>query len=218
VGGDVALIRAAAGGLAVCVALTACPKPAPVVQQRTYAVSQGSLRKVAVMPFYPRPELSASTSGGSLSSSEVADLVSTFVTEALAAQGISVVPPSDLITAFTGSGSATPRLDPRAAASTATLKFGASAVLLGEVYRWRDRSGGRRGTSQAASVGYQMTLYQAPSGRRLWSSRFDETQRPITENVMNAPRYPGGGMRWLTAAELARWGAGAAATALASGQ
>ncbi len=213
-----ALIRAAVGGLAVCIALTACPKPAPVVQQRTYAVSAGSLRKVAVMPFYPRPELSASASGRGLNSAEVAELVSTFITEALAAQGISVVAPSDLVTAFTASGVATPRLDPRAAASTASQKFGASAVLLGEVYRWRDRSGGRRGSSQAASVGYEMTLYQAPSGRRLWSSRFDETQRPITENVLNAPRYPGGGMRWLTAAELARWGADAAATAIASGR
>ncbi len=213
-----ALIRAAAVGLAVCVALTACPKPAPVVTQRTYAVSPGSLKKVAVMPFYPRPELGAAAGGVGLSSAEVADLVSTFVAEALASQGIPVVAPSDLVTAFTGAGMATPRLDPRAAASIATRKFGASAVLLGEVYRWRDRSGGRRGTSQAASVGYEMTLYQAPSGRRLWSSRFDETQRPITENVFNAPRYPGGGRRWLTAAELARWGADAAATAIASGQ
>jgi hypothetical protein len=214
----VALIRLAAGALAVCVALTACPRPAPVVQQRTYAVSQGSLRKVAVMPFYPRPELNASTDGGSLSSAEVAELVSSFVAEALAAKGISVVAPSDLVTAFTGAGTATPRLDARAAASTATRKFGASAVLLGQVYRWRDRSGGRRGTSHAASVGYEMTLHEAPSGRRLWSSRFDETQRPITENVFNAPRYPGGGTRWLTAAELARWGADAAATGIVSGQ
>ncbi len=213
-----ALIRAAVGGLAVCIALTACPKPAPVVQQRTYAVSAGSLRKVAVMPFYPRPELAASAAGSGLSSAEVAELVSTFVTEALAAQGIAVVAPSDLVTAFVAAGMATPRLDPRAAASTAARKFGATAVLLGEVYRWRDRSGGRRGTSQAASVGYEMTLYQAPSGRRLWTSRFDETQRPITENVFNAPRYPGGGTRWLTAAELARWGADAAATAISSGR
>ena len=213
-----ALIRAAAWGLAVCIALTACPKPAPVVQQRTYAVSAGSLRKVAVMPFYPRPELSASASGSGLSSAEMAELVSTFVAEALAARGIAVVAPSDLVTAFIAAGVATPRLDPRAAASTASRKFGASAVLLGEVYRWRDRSGGRRGTSQAASVGYEITLYQAPSGKRLWWSRFDETQRPITENLLNAPRYPGGGTRWLTAAELARWGADAAATAIASGQ
>ncbi len=213
-----ALIRTAAAGLAVCLLLAACPRPAPVVQQRTYAVSQGSLRKIAVMPFYPRPELSSSVAGSGLNASEVADLVSIFVTEALMSKGISVVPPSDLVTAFTGAGSATPRLDPRAAASTATRKFGASAVLLGEVYRWRDRSGGRRGTSQAASVGYEMTLHEAPSGRRLWSSRFDETQRPITENLFNAPRYPGGGTRWLTAAELARWGADAAATAIASGQ
>ena len=31
-------------------------------------------------------------------------------------------------------------------------------------------------------------------------------------------RYPGGGSRWLTAAELARWGAAAAAKSLVEGQ
>jgi hypothetical protein len=89
-------------------------------------------------------------------------------------------------------------------------------VLLGKVYRYREREGQALGASRAASVGYEVTLFEAPGGRRLWTSRFDETQQPLTENVFNAQRYPGGGRRWLTAAELARWGADGAAKALAA--
>jgi hypothetical protein len=63
-------------------------------------------------------------------------------------------------------------------------------------------------------VAFEVTLFAAPSGQKLWSARFDETQRALSENVLNARRYPGGGTRWLTAAELARWGAQAAAGAM----
>jgi hypothetical protein len=89
-------------------------------------------------------------------------------------------------------------------------------VLLGKVYRFREREGQALGASRAASVGYEVTLFEAPGGRRLWTSRFDETQQALTENIFNAQRYPGGGRRWLTAAELARWGAEGAAKALAA--
>ena len=50
-------------------------------------------------------------------------------------------------------------------------------------------------------------LCSAPGARRLWSGQFDETQQPLSENVLSASRYPGGGSRWLTAEELATWGA-----------
>ena len=91
-------------------------------------------------------------------------------------------------------------------------------MVLGEVYRWRERSGEALASEQPASVGYQMSLHQAPGGRRLWSSRFDETQRPLSDDVRNLGRYPGRGSRWLTAGELARWGAAAAAESLVAGQ
>ena len=100
----------------------------------------------------------------------------------------------------------------------AARDFGATSVVLGEVYRWRKRSGEALGTDRPASVGYQMSLHQAPGGRRLWNSRFDETQRPLSDDVRNLGRYPGGGSRWLTAAELARWGAAASAKSLVEGQ
>ena len=121
------------------------------------------------------------------------------------------MPFSDLKAAFDAKGIPAPRLDAAAAARVAAEEFGASAVLLGEVTRYRDRSG-----TVPASVAFQMTLYRAPGGERAWVSSFDETQRPLSENIVNARRYPGAGSRWLSAAELARWGAESAIQALPS--
>ena len=207
----------AALGLALLLCL-GCPKPAPVVKQQTFSASAGSLDVVVLVPFYPRPGLEQSLTGTGISAEEVAALVTGFFGDALAAQGIRIVPASDFEMAFTNQGRATPRHNPREAAEVAARDFGATSVVLGEVYRWRKRSGEALGTDRPASVGYQMSLHQAPGGRRLWNSRFDETQRPLSDDVRNLGRYPGGGSRWLTAAELARWGAAAAAQSLVEGQ
>jgi hypothetical protein len=39
------------------------------------------------------------------------------------------------------------------------------------------------------------------------------TQAPISANLFNMGRYPGGGTRWLTAEELSKWGADGVADA-----
>jgi hypothetical protein len=202
-------------GLVACAAAGLGPRP--VVSDQPFHVPTGSLGRIAVVPFYPTPDLGRGLPDGSpLSAADAADLVATFVTDALRAQGFAVVPPSDILGAFVAQGRPVPRLDPREAGALAAREYGATAVLLGKVYRYREREGQALGASRAASVGYELTLFEAPGGRRLWTSRFDETQQPITANVFNAQRYPGGGRRWLTAAELARWGADGAAKALAA--
>jgi hypothetical protein len=193
-----------------------CPTT-PVVKQQTFSASAGSLRVVGVVPFYPRPELRRSIESDA-SADEVANLVATFVADALMVEGVQVIPPSDLAVLFEAQGAPLPRRDPRAAAETAAREFGASSVVLGEVYRWRERGGGARGSDRPAGVGYELSLFDASTGRRLWSSRFDHTQRSLTADPLTARNYPGGGSRWLTAAELARWGAEASAESLVSGQ
>ncbi|TFG93723.1 MAG: hypothetical protein E4H11_07985 [Myxococcales bacterium] len=207
--------------LGVALVALACAQaglgPRPVVAEQPFHVPTGPLGRIAVVPFYPTPELGRGMPVGSpLGAADAADLVATFVTDALRAQGFAVVPPSDMLGAFVAQGRPIPRLDQREAGALAAREFGASAVLLGKVYRYREREGQALGASRAASVGFEVTLFEAPGGRRLWTSRFDETQQALTENVFNAQRYPGGGRRWLTAAELARWGADGSARALAA--
>jgi len=183
-------------------------RPGPVVTAKTIARSSEFLEKVAVVPFYPVIPSGRSIGGGSQAvSADSAALVTSYIADALSAQGIPMIPANDLEIAFTAQGLPVPRLDPRTVAERAAKDFGATAVVLGKVSRWRERGGSAAGALQPASVAFEVSLHQAPTGRRLWTGRFDETQQSLTANILRARKYPGGGTRWLTAAEFARWGA-----------
>ncbi len=188
--------------LSACAAVTT----APPVEHRTMRIPEGALNKVAVVPFSPKGGLLRAEPDGPGSASMVADLLARFATEELMKHGVQVIGPSDLMIAFEAAGISGSRPSPRVAAEIAAREFGATAVLYGEVSRWRERGGESYGSSSPASVAFNLAIYSAPVPHRLWTSKFDETQRPISENVWNARRYPGSGSRWLTAAELATWG------------
>jgi hypothetical protein len=183
-------------------------RPGPVITASRIARSDEFTKKIAIMPFYPEAPSARSIGGGPGGVSwESAALVASYLSDALVAQGVTVIAPSDLEVAFTGQGLPVPRLDPKTAAERAANDFGATAVILGRVTRWREREGSAAGTTRPASVAFEVSLHQAPTGRRLWTGRFDETQKSITEAILRARQYPGGGTRWLTTEEFARWGA-----------
>ncbi len=195
-------------GLLAALGLLAClAKPPPVVKQRTFEVSPGLLERVVVAPFYPTPRLARSVTPAGISASTAAELVTRFFTEALERAYYQVIPATDLVIAFEGQGQPVPRLDPQAVARLAHRKFGATGIVLGEVMRYRERSGGGAGSETPASVAFGVTFYSAPDGRRVWTGRFEETQQSLTANVLRARQYPGRGTRWLSAAEFASWGA-----------
>jgi hypothetical protein len=195
------------GALLGCAAVI----PAPPVKSHAMRIPPGSLKKVAVLAFQPTASFVRARSGQAESAESIADLVARLMTDELMKRGIEVIGPSDLQTAFVAQGLTSSRIDRRAAARIAAQDFGATAILFGEVSRWRDRDGERWGTTSPASVAFNVGIYSAPGLQRLWTSSFDETQRPLSEHVLNARRYPGGGSRWLTASELAQWGVKSAA-------
>jgi hypothetical protein len=190
--------------LVLALALAGCAK---IVKIQTYpGLEQAStgVSAVAVIPFDARGRAGAATTEGP--GAEAAPVVARQVAEAIAARGINVIPPEDVARALQSAGiPADAKLDQIAA--LAHHKFGANLVVMGQVTRYRDRRGENLGASSPASVGFLVTLYQAPAATRLWSASFDETQAPLSSNVFNMGRYPGGGTRWLTAEELSRWGA-----------
>ena len=196
-------IRRAAGACAL--GCLACAGPAPIVVHHTHDVRQGVLAKVAVVPLYPQS--AAPHAPDEPSVAEAADLASRFLTEALAARGISVVAPSDVVVAFEGAGQVLPRQDAAAAARLAADRFGATAVLMGRLLRYREREGGAAGAVAPASVAFEVELHAAPDAARVFSARFDQTQPAFSADPLLARQYPGGGSRWLSAAELARFGA-----------
>ncbi len=205
---------AVVGVLLGLVVAAGCTRPRPIIAQRQFAPTHGLLQTIAVMPFYPARALASQRGPKEESPWVSAALVTRFVTEALVEHGFGVVPASDLETAFRGEGQVTPRLDPRSAAATASRNFGASAVMLGELLRFRERSGGAGGSERPASVAFRVVIYSAPDARRLWAAEFDETQPSVTADLWRARQYPGRGTRWLSAAELARFGADRTARSL----
>lgn len=193
--------------------LAACSSLPTTVEQQVVQPDV-SPHRIAVVSFYPVPGLASSAATGGETAAGAADLVTRFMSEALAQRGFEVIPAQDVQTAFEGEGLPVPRADPELAAELAARSFGADAVLLGTVARFRERSGSDMGSIDAASVAFEVRLYAAPTGDLEWRARFDETQQAFSSNVFLTPFYPGGGTRWLTAAEFAQWGAGEVARAL----
>lgn len=206
--------RAATGFVVLALCVVACGarspfmiRPGPVVPSQDRGLTAAALRKVAVVPFYPMAPSTAPGSSGSGASWADAAQIANFMSDALAAQGVAVVVPHDVEIAFTAHGTPVPRLDPESTAVRCARDFAATAVVLGRVLRFREREGSAAGSTRPASVSFEVTVYEAPTARRLWTGRFDETQQAITEAILRARQYPGGGTRWLSAAEFARWGA-----------
>jgi hypothetical protein len=79
-------------------------------------------------------------------------------------------------------------------------------VLLGTVWRYREREGGSRGVQKPASVSFSVHLLRTADGKLIWERTFAETQRSLSENVLEARAFFERGAKWLTADELARYG------------
>lgn len=192
-------------GVALCACSSACTPPRPVVSQVNPAPSRELLARLAILPFSADPELTATR--GEQAAGEIAARIQAFVSSELASTRVALVAPGEPARTPAAEEGASDRSDLRSLTAAAAEQSGATAVLLGSVSRYIERSGGSRSTAQPASVAFELTLRAAPGGRRLWSGRFDETQHALTTRPLEASRLPGGGMRWLTAGELARWGA-----------
>jgi hypothetical protein len=80
------------------------------------------------------------------------------------------------------------------------------AVLTGVITRYDDRQGTALLVDQPASVAYEVYLISARDGEILWRARFDETQRPLLDNLLLAGRFFKGGGVWQTNDTLARIG------------
>ncbi len=80
------------------------------------------------------------------------------------------------------------------------------AVLTGVITRYDNRQGSALAVDQPASVAYEAYLISARDGEILWRARFDETQKPLFDNLLLAGRFFKGGGVWQTNDTLARIG------------
>lgn len=95
---------------------------------------------------------------------------------------------------------------PREAFVEKGRKNNTDVVLLGLIYRFKDRIGTGYSVESPASVAFGMHLIRVADGRTIWSAHFDETQKSLGENLFQLGTFLNRGGRWVTAEELATSG------------
>jgi len=83
----------------------------------------------------------------------------------------------------------------------------ADGVLYGKVWRFQERVGGDYGAKFPASVGFDLHLLSVASGKTVWTGTFDQTQQPLSSNLLNFWQFWQGGAKFFTVREFSRIGA-----------
>ena len=82
----------------------------------------------------------------------------------------------------------------------------ADAVVITRLQRYRERVGDEWGAKSPASVAFVLDLVDVRRGDIIWSARFDETQKSLSENIFALGDISQRGVRWLTAEQLTQEG------------
>jgi hypothetical protein len=82
----------------------------------------------------------------------------------------------------------------------------ADAVMMSRLQRFRERVGDEWGAKSPASVAFILDLVDVRRGDIVWSARFDETQKSLSESIFSLGDIGARGVRWLTAEQLAQDG------------
>jgi hypothetical protein len=80
------------------------------------------------------------------------------------------------------------------------------AVLIGHIFRFIERQGNHASVVSPASVAFDLHLIDVDSGRIVWTANFDQTQRPLSENLLELGSFIKRGASWVTAEDLAKGG------------
>ncbi len=80
---------------------------------------------------------------------------------------------------------------------------GVDAVLLGYLFRFKERVGTRYSVESPASVSFSLFLMRVTDGRIVWRGTFEETQQSLSENLLKIGAFIKRKGRWITAREMA---------------
>jgi hypothetical protein len=85
-------------------------------------------------------------------------------------------------------------------------RAGTDAVLIGHIFRFQERKGNRASVESPASVAFDLHLIDVNSGEIIWTAKFDQTQRPLSDNLLELDSFIKRGASWVTAEQLAQGG------------
>jgi hypothetical protein len=176
------------------------------------------VEKIAVMPFLKGKH--DSDTGETLNcpicelyfskeriSSDADQILTRYVQEALENRpGVKLIPLEKMIEAYERISKDEAKDTPRTLARRLGKALGANLIITGTVWRFRDRVGDTPGGYSGASVAFSVYLIDVASGGTLWKAKFDETQRPVSENISGVKGLFRRGFKWLSASELAGYG------------
>ena len=77
------------------------------------------------------------------------------------------------------------------------------AILLGYIFRFRERVGKSYAIESPASVALSLFLISLDDGQVIWHSHYEETQEALFSNLLTLGKFIKRKARWLTARELA---------------
>jgi TolB-like protein len=83
-------------------------------------------------------------------------------------------------------------------------QLGADWVVAGGIYRFKERIGGTMSVEAPASAAFDIALIDVNNPRLLWTGHFDETQKPLSENILNFGSFVKRQGKWVSADELTR--------------
>ena len=99
---------------------------------------------------------------------------------------------------------------PRMAALRHWLKVGGCVptdyLLVPQILYWQERAGGKWGTDAPASVVMDFFLLDVRNEAILGRYKFEETQQPLSANLLDVDKFVSRGGKWVSAQELAREG------------
>ena len=87
-------------------------------------------------------------------------------------------------------------------ASDLAQSLGASAVIIGSIYVYKERVGSDIGVTSPAQVDFEAVLMDSKSKEILWSSRYSESQLPLLNNVANLNKFLKRKGKWVKAEVL----------------
>ena len=82
-------------------------------------------------------------------------------------------------------------------------QLGSDVVLIGHVYRFKDRIGSEYAAKAPASVGFDLNMVNTHNGTLIWSGHFDETQKALNENFFLINDFLKRRGQWVTAKQMA---------------
>jgi hypothetical protein len=192
--------------------VTACSTFAPATLQTTRApdLESRAIRRIAVvLPNGRAPEPKTQTSYTSSppekgpSSEELSELLARSVYSAIASMpNWQIVSDSEVREV---AQSVPPGADGSRLRKIGEMVY-ADALIVGRMERYRERIGNEWGAKSPASVAFVLNLIDVRRGDVIWSARFDETQKPLSENILAIGQIGQRGIRWLTAEQLTQEG------------